>query len=205
MNKAIKKQIKELGELKLPALWERYAEIVGEETKAPNKTYLIRRIVAALENQAAREETVEETQVQDQPEPVESPIETAEERVENETETSEQTEDISIEQLRERYREVVGRETGSRHSGYLKWKIRQAEQGKIPVGPTRTRRGDATPRDFKVLPVRLEAVLVDKLDEAWQRQGLGSRTELFRVSLQSYLSEIGEHKVAEMLSVSTSR
>ena len=63
MNKAIKKQIEKLNELKLPELQARYAEVMGEETRAPNKTFLIRRIVGALESRAAREETVEATDV----------------------------------------------------------------------------------------------------------------------------------------------
>jgi len=201
MNKAIKKQIKELNELKLPELQARYAEVVGEETRAPNKTFLIRRIVAALESQAAREATVEETRVQDQSEPAESPTGATEDQDGHKSESSEQKDDLSVEQLRERYREVVGRDTGSHESRYLRWKIRQAEQGKITVGPVQGKRGDGVARDFKVLPVRMEADLVDKLDEAWQRQGLKSRMELFRVSLQSYFSEIGETEIAEMLVV----
>ena len=81
----------------------------------------------------------------------------------------------------------------------MRWKIRQVEQGKIPVGPTRTRRGDGFERDFKVLPVRMESDLVEKLYEAWKRHGLKSRMELFRVSLQKYFAAVGETKVSEML------
>jgi len=42
--------------------------------------------------------------------------------------------DLSIDQLREKYRQVVGRETESRHAAYLKWKIRQAEKGDVSQG-----------------------------------------------------------------------
>ena len=94
---------------------------------------------------------------------------------------------------------MVGRDTGSHDYRYLRWKIRQAEQGKIPVGPTRTRRGDGVQRDFKVLPVRMEADLVEKLDEAWQRQGLKSRMDLFRVSLQKFFASVGEAELARNL------
>ena len=52
MNKQIKKQMKELEALKLPELQARFAEIVGEETMAPNKKYLLRRIGEALEARA---------------------------------------------------------------------------------------------------------------------------------------------------------
>ncbi|MBN2530891.1 MAG: hypothetical protein JXR76_31180 [Deltaproteobacteria bacterium] len=32
-------------DMKLPELQQRFAEVTGEETKAPNKTYLIKRII----------------------------------------------------------------------------------------------------------------------------------------------------------------
>ena len=199
MNKAIQKQIEKLNELKLPELQARYAEVVGEETRAPNKTFLIRKIVTALESQAAREKAAETRVAPAKTKKAKKSKTAIEDQDGNESESPEQKNDLSVEQLRERYREVVGRDTGSHDSRYLRWKIRQAEQGKIPVGPTRTRRGDGTGRDFKVLPVRMEADLVDKLDEAWKRQGLKSRMELFRVSLQKYFAAVGETKVSEML------
>ena len=82
---------------------------------------------------------------------------------------------------------------------YLKWKIRQAEQGKVPVGPTRTRTTDGVERNFKVLSVRMESELVEKLDEAWQRHGLKSRMELFRASLQKYFASVGKEELVEKL------
>jgi hypothetical protein len=199
MNKAIKKQIEKLNEL--PELQARYAEVVGEETRAPNKTFLIRRIVTALESHAAREEAAEATAAPAKTKKAKKLKTAVEDQDGNESESSEQKNELSVEQLRERYHEVVGRDTASHDSRYLRWKIRQAEQGKIPVGPTRTRRGDGVERDFKVLPVRMEADLVERLDEAWQRQGLKSRMELFRVSLSKYMTSIGEDEVAQLLSM----
>jgi hypothetical protein len=52
---------------------------------------------------------------------------------------------------------------------------------------------------FKVLPLRMESHLVDKLDEAWRRQGLHSRMDRFRKSLQAFLQNAGEADVAAML------
>ncbi len=49
---------------------------------------------------------------------------------------------------------------------------------------------------FKVLPVRMETELIARLDEAWKRNGLNSRTELFRKSLQNYLIGMGENELA---------
>jgi hypothetical protein len=69
-------------------------------------------------------------------------------------------------------------------ASYLIWKIRQAEKGRIPVGP-RSRSADGETGEFKVLPLRMEAELVAKLDEARERLGLKSRMELFRRALGS--------------------
>src|SRR3989339_40604 len=54
VNETIKKEIKELEKMKLPELQARYAEVIGEETKAPNKKYLIKRIALALEENGAQ-------------------------------------------------------------------------------------------------------------------------------------------------------
>ena len=95
-----------------------------------------------------------------------------------------------------RYLEVVGRPTGSSNVRYLRWKIRQAERGLVPVGPTgHNRTGE--PVEHKVLPLRLAADAVAGLDEARERQGLKSRMELFRRALHLYLTRVGEHEAAE--------
>jgi hypothetical protein len=92
---------------------------------------------------------------------------------------------------------VVGRRTSSSHAGYLRWKITQAQKGRIPVGPRKSAHREGV--TFKVLPLRMESDLVDKLDEAWRRQGLHSRMDLFRKSLQAFLQNAGEADVAAML------
>ncbi len=56
-------------------------------------------------------------------------------------------------------------------------------------------------RDYKVLLVRIESDLVEMLDEAWKRQGLESRMELFRQALSTYLAGKGETELAEMLAL----
>jgi outer membrane biosynthesis protein TonB len=49
--------IRELEDLRLPELQERYRAAVGEETRCPNRTYLVRRIREALEAQARNAST----------------------------------------------------------------------------------------------------------------------------------------------------
>jgi len=99
--------------------------------------------------------------------------------------------------LQARYLEVVGPSTGSDNKAYLIWKIGEAQKGRIPVGPRKSAHREGV--TFKVLPLRMESELVDKLDEAWRRQGLHSRMDLFRKSLQAFLSSAGEADVAAML------
>jgi metal-responsive CopG/Arc/MetJ family transcriptional regulator len=45
-------------------------------------------------------------------------------------------------------------------------------------------------RTFKVLPLRLESAVVDKLDEAWRSRGIKSRTEFFRGAIGRYLKQL---------------
>ena len=117
------------------------------------------------------------------PEPTEAPQET-------------RLSKLTVEELQKLYAEVIQRETSSTSKAYLVWKIRQAQKGRIPVGP-RTRRASAT-GPCRVLPLRMEVELVEQLDEARQRLGLSSRMELFRRSLHAFLLEAGEVRVAEM-------
>lgn len=221
MNATIRKQIKALEKLRLPELQARFAEVTGEETRAPNRTFLIRKITEALEARAADAPEAEAAQTQPEaPSPDEAaaapatdeatpaPPDTApdDEAVEpapqTETDNSDGEETkltkLSVPELQALYLEAVGRSTGSSHKRYLVWKIRQAQRGRIPVGPRGQRRADGEAVDFKVLPLRMEAELVAQLDEARERLGLKSRMELFRRSLHAYLLEAGEVRVAEM-------
>ncbi len=106
---------------------------------------------------------------------------------------------LDVTALQARYREVLGRDTSSDNRNYLVWKIREAEKGRVPTGPRRSGRAEGA--TFKVLPLRMESDLVDQLDEAWRRQGLATRMELFRVALRTYLASVGENDVAELLKV----
>ena len=103
---------------------------------------------------------------------------------------------LSVEELRQRYIEVIGRETSSTNARYLVWKLREAAKGKILIGPRQ--RVSREPGSMKVLPLRMDAELVAQLDEARERLGLSSRMELFRRSLHTYLDQQGEAEVAAL-------
>ena len=99
--------------------------------------------------------------------------------------------ELSVEELREKYVEVVGRPSGSSSKPYLVWKIREAEKGHVPVGPRASRRHEGEPTDMRILPLRLEAGVVDKMDEAWRERGIPNRMEFFRRALGHYLKHLG--------------
>ena len=105
---------------------------------------------------------------------------------------------MSVEDLQAKYLEAVGRATGSDDRRYLIWKIREAEKGRIPVGPRKTREGEGEPLDVKILPLRLEAEIVERMDEAWRSRGIKNRMEFFRRALGHYLTHLGADDAAAL-------
>lgn len=163
-----------LKSLRLPELQAKYAEIVGEPTRAPNKAWLIRKILEAAKARSAASKMK-----------VTTPTRT----------TSAKT--MSVEELQARHQELIGRPTGSSNVAYLRWRLRQAERGLIRVGSEARVAHDAD--DILVLPLRMPAPVVEQMDEARRRLGLRSRAELFRRALHGYFVESGEREVAELL------
>jgi len=186
MSKTTKKAIEKLSTMKVNELQAKFAEVTGETTRSPNKTFLIRRITEALQAAKAK---APEADAHD------AEVETAAQT--EAAPTGEKLTKLDVPTLQARYLEVVGRSTGSDNKAYLIWKIREAQKGRIPVGPRKSAHREGV--TFKVLPLRMESDLVDKLDEAWRRQGLHSRMDLFRKSLQAFLASAGEADVAAML------
>ena len=188
MSKTTKKAIEKLSTMKVNELQAKFAEVTGETTRSPNKTFLIRRITDALQAAEAGAKTAKEKAPEAEVETI-AQTEAAPAR--------EKLTKLDVPTLQTRYLEVVGRSTGSDNKAYLIWKIREAQKGRIPVGPRKSAHREGV--TFKVLPLRIESDLVDKLDEAWRRQGLHSRMDLFRKSLQAFLQNAGEADVAAML------
>lgn len=98
---------------------------------------------------------------------------------------------MTVEELRRMYVDVIGRETGSSSKPYLQWKIREAEKGRIPIGPRQSRARDAESTDVKILPLRLDAEAVEAMDAAWRDRGMKTRMEFLRRALGHYLTHIG--------------
>lgn len=198
-----RKETKALEKLRLPELQAKFAEVTGEKSRSPNRTFLIRRITETLEARGPAPAPASDATTEPAA-PGQEPVTEAAAAPETDAASGTAAPEVklsklSVEELQAKYREIVGRDTGSSAKGYLLWKIRQAQKGRIPVGLRRTRRADGEAADFKVLPLRMEANVVASLDEAWRRLGLTSRMELFRRSLHAYLDNAGEHDAAALL------
>jgi hypothetical protein len=193
MSKTTKKAIEKLSTMKVNELQAKFAEVTGETTRSPNKTFLIRRITEALQAAEAGAKIAKAKEPEaDAPE-----TEPATDAAVEAAPAREKLTKLDVPTLQARYLEVVGRPTGSDNKAYLIWKIREAQKGRIPVGPRKSAHREGV--TFKLLPLRMESDLVDKLDDAWKRQGLHSRMDLFRKSLQAFLQNAGEADVAAML------
>ena len=103
MNDTTIRTLESLSKLRLPELQARFAEIVGEPTRSPNKTFLVRRIGEALEARERQANAAPTTPATTTTEP--SP------KVKLST--------LSVAELQAMYREVVGRETRSSDSAYV--------------------------------------------------------------------------------------
>ena len=193
MSSKTKNHIAKLGKMKLPELQAKYAVVVGEKTRSPNKTFLIRRITEAMGAANGNAKAVKAKEAKEESSSVNAEAASQPDL----TASAEKLSKLDVPELQARYLEVVGRPTGSTNKAYLIWKIREAKKGRISVGPRRTSRREGVA--YKVLPLRLEADLVEKLDEVRKRQGLRSRMDLFRKSFQTYLASVGENDVAASL------
>jgi hypothetical protein len=205
---SMKKEIAKLTKMKLNDLQAKFAEVTGETTRSPNKVFLIRRINEALQAASAKAEKVPETaapetEVTAQTEPAATAEVNAQTEPAASAEVTAQTEPaggkltrLEVPELQARYLEVVGRPTGSTNKAYIVWKIREAQKGHIPLGPRKNAHREGV--TFKILPLRMEAAVVDKLDEAWRSRGIKNRMEFFRGALGHYLKKLGAEDAAAL-------
>jgi hypothetical protein len=181
--------------MKLNELQAKFAEVTGETTRSPNKTFLARGIIEALQASDA-------SATAEKPREGAAPGAQAEATAQTEPVVADgKLTRLSVPELQTRYLEVVGRRTGSSNSSYLLWKIREAQKGRIPLGPRKNAHREGV--TFKVLPLRMEAAVVHKLDDAWRSRGIKSRTEFFRGALGHYLKELGAEDVAALFADTT--
>ncbi|MCP3167326.1 DUF2924 domain-containing protein [Myxococcus qinghaiensis] len=189
---------KKLETMNLTELRARYREVVGEETRSPNKTHLIRRIEEALAAKKRRSPTHRATATA--PSAPSAPAAQA-------TASSEGTQparqrgrfaSMTIGELQAKYREAVGRPTGSSNPSYLHWKIREAEAGRVPVGPRPEREVKVGADGKRVIPLSFDAKELEVLDKAWRDAGLPSRTRFFRRAVHRELAAMGATEAAAL-------
>jgi hypothetical protein len=187
--------------LRLPELRARYQEVLGEPARSPNRTYLIRRILEAAASTPARRKSAEAAPPQSK----------AKAKPSTKARTSAPTapakpergrySDMTVEELQQKYAEVIGRATGSSERSYLIWKLREAEKGRIRTGPRpeRPRKSDS---DMQIVPLRLEATVVERVDRTWRDRSIPNRTEFLRRAMAHYLRHLGAADTAALLEAS---
>lgn len=104
--------------------------------------------------------------------------------------------DMSVAELQALYAEKVGRPTGSDDRTYLTWKIREADKGNIPVGPSKRKlfEGPTTP-----VTIKLEDEFLAKLDEASKDDGFKTRLAYLRDLIGRGLQVRGRSELATMV------
>ncbi len=188
MDKTLRRQ---LDRLRLPDLQQRYREVIGEATRCPNRTFLVRRIGEALAAGAAA--TTRPAKARSGTSKV-KPAKGRKRAPSPDTKPARgRFTAMPIEELQATYAATVGRPTGSTDRRYLVWKIREAEKGRVPIGPRETRTADQQAATAtKILPLRLTNEAVAALDGAWRGRGLKSRMELLRRAIGHYLRHVGD-------------
>ncbi len=212
-------EIDRLGTMPIGELQRLYAEVVGEPTRCPTRSWLSRKIMeaavpivpaadaldleavhsqgtgGALDDAAGTELSSDAAPLE--PEGVVDATDATTPDSPGTSEAGPKLSELDIPALQALYAEVTGRQTRSVHRGSLIYRIREAQKGHVPIGPRASRL--PTHGEIKVLPLRMEANLVDRLDEAWARLGHGSRMDLFRAALGAYLATKGESDLARLL------
>lgn len=101
--------------------------------------------------------------------------------------------DLTTDQLRATYREVLGRETASHDRAYLAWKVREAKAGRVPVGPAKGRvhHGPTT-----AVTIQFDEDLLTELDATATADGFPKRLPYLRDLLRRGLEVRGHAALA---------
>lgn len=191
--------LRSLDRLRLPELQQRYRDVLGEETRCPNRTFLVRRIAEAL---TGRAEAAPAAQPATAPTPAETPAKRrkAAAAPSPAKPVRGRFASMTVEELQTAYASTVGRPTGSENRAYLQWKIREAEKGRVPVGPREDRKRKNARADdtMQILPLRASSQQVQALDTAWKSAGLKSRMHFLRAAIKRELKRLGAPEAAEL-------
>ena len=186
MSKKIDNVMAKLADRRLPELRAKYEEVLGESTRAPNKTYLLRRIREGLE---AKEAEAKQTRKGRGTKAAKKASKAKAGGAARKERESDGLTKLTVEELQERYLQEVGRETGSDNKGYLIWKIRMARTGKVRVGPARERKHE--PGTTQVVPLTLPRETVAALDEVVERTTFANRSAFLKRAIHDLLKHQG--------------
>jgi hypothetical protein len=168
--------------LRLPDLWQRYTAATGGRTRTPNKAYLVK---AILEAEKGKQRTARKAPGQPQARgPAAAVADVAPKRG--------RFAGMTVEQLRALYEEKVGRPTDSVDEAYLKWKIREAEKGRVSVGPALRRRRD---EPVVAVTLRFGKSELERIDRVLERAGAKNRTRFFMQAIGGQLAALGENEL----------
>jgi len=106
--------------------------------------------------------------------------------------------DLTLDELKGLFVEKIGRSSGSDDRRYLEWKIREADKGRVRVGPLDRTRA-LPPAEMMTLPWRLPRSTVARIDEARTRMNVSTRSALLTEALAELLARRGEHEVAALV------
>ncbi len=186
MSKKIDNVMAKLADARLPKLRAKYEEVLGESTRAPNKTYLLRRIRDGLE---AKEAEAKQTRKGRGTKAAKKASKAKAGGAARKERESDGLTKLTVEELQERYLQDVGRETGSDNKGYLIWKIRMARAGKVRVGPARERKHE--PGTTQVVPLTLPRETVAALDEVVENTTFANRSAFLKRAIHDLLKHQG--------------
>ncbi|WP_426747451.1 DUF2924 domain-containing protein [Myxococcus faecalis] len=186
---------KKLESMSLTELRARYREVVGEETRTPNKKYLIRRIEESLaaKKQRSPSRRAKAAAPSAPPAPA-APAATPAAGAKAVAQRG-RFAGMSLEDLQAKFREVVG-PVDSSSVPYLKWKISGVESGRIKVGPRPERKLKVREDGKCVIPLSFDEDALKALDKAWRDAGLPSRTRFFRQAAHRELTAMGATEAA---------
>ena len=179
MSKNLEALRTQLTALSAADLRERFRAATGERPKSPNRAYQIRVIIETLAKKKPRSKAAPVT--------AEAAADKPRGRFAH----------LSIHELQGMYESTLGRPTNSNHRAYLIWKIREAEAGRVKIGP----RAHIDPGEKQVLPLTLALPTVEALDTAWKQHGFKNRTAFLRAAIGDKLKALGEDEAAARFGV----
>lgn len=198
----------ELETMRLPELQALFGKLLRKPTRSPNRKFLLRSIKGALASQRPTPKGRRRGEAQGNAMPPATPpaaVSPAEPALRTPSGVDAGAPaagaaprghymGMSVPALQGIYLEKIGRPTNSHDRAYLVWKIREAEKGRVPIGP-RKRRDPAD--EMKTIPIRIGKKGLAGLDAVWRATGYRSRAQFIDCALGGLLKQVGALEAAQ--------